>query len=460
VSLSNAGRGEGCLRERYSREARAESAATTEPIPHFQTPTSPSARTPLRTVRETIAAALARISQHAPATSLFGTVGWVAKPSTPVRWRRWVSCIYSGYALLGCVTFSPFALASGGVCKWEGGPGVSLPPSPTLTGYASFCAMEDCVGAGGYAKCTKPKKAPANSRTDAESDQEKWSYQMCDWAGLTSGNVCSQSASWCQAAGGTVFGTNSCGCSGLPSWVIKDNPTFSRAESPVIPTSNAYAPLRLGSNLCSPIVSTDTGWAGITNTDDLVCGGALAQKNGINILEPRRVRYSTTAGPNCTPSSVQLTLTRQRSLACDFGYLARQLPNGDMQCYKPVENVCPTSHPVVPTYGAKQHEQTDFSGGNGLHFVWRYRSDGYYRDKSEPIGSVSPRDVWRHNWQRDLWSQPAGSGLLAILRIGGGEVLYFDDQGNAVLNLNSPRFNGHFYDVDKGVRDEQREEKV
>jgi RHS repeat-associated protein len=312
---------------------------------------------------------------------------------------------------------------------------VSLPPSPTLTGYASFCAMEDCVGEGGYAKCTKPKKAPANSRTDAESDEEKWSYQMCDWGLVTSGGgICSQYASWCQAAGGTVSGANNCECSGLPGWVINNTPTFSRSEQPVLPTSNAYAALRLGSSLCSPIVSTDTGWAGLTNTDDLVCGGSITQKNGINISEPRRIIYNTTLGPSCTPRYVQLTLNRQRSLACDFGYLARTKPNGDMQCYKPVENVCTTANPVVPTYGAKQHEQTDFSGSHGLRFVWRYRSDGYYRDKSEPIGAVSPKDVWRHNWQRNLWAQTAGSGMLAVLRLGGGEVLYFDEQGNAIHN--------------------------
>jgi Fe-S-cluster-containing dehydrogenase component len=37
----------------------------------------------------------------------------------------------------------------------------------------------------------------------------------------------------------------------------------------------------------------------------------------------------------------------------------------------------------------------------------------------------------------------------------------YDPYGKAPSGtLNSPRFNGHFYDVDKGVRDEQREEKV
>ena len=30
----------------------------------------------------------------------------------------------------------------------------------------------------------------------------------------------------------------------------------------------------------------------------------------------------------------------------------------------------------------------------------------------------------------------------------------------SVVPLNLPRFNGHFYDVEKGVRDEQREEEV
>jgi RHS repeat-associated protein len=93
LSLSKAGRGEGCLHKRYSRDGRVEGAPTTEPIPHFKTPTSRSARTRLRTVREMTAATLARISQRAHATVLFGIVGWVAKPSAPVGWRRWVSCI-------------------------------------------------------------------------------------------------------------------------------------------------------------------------------------------------------------------------------------------------------------------------------------------------------------------------------------------------------------------------------
>jgi YD repeat-containing protein len=36
----------------------------------------------------------------------------------------------------------------------------------------------------------------------------------------------------------------------------------------------------------------------------------------------------------------------------------------------------------------------------------------------------------------------------------------YDANGNMNLNLIFPRFNGHFYDVDKGVRDERREEEV
>jgi hypothetical protein len=30
---------------------------------------------------------------------MFGIVGSVAKPSAPLRWRRWVSCLYTAYGL-------------------------------------------------------------------------------------------------------------------------------------------------------------------------------------------------------------------------------------------------------------------------------------------------------------------------------------------------------------------------
>jgi YD repeat-containing protein len=34
---------------------------------------------------------------------LSGIVGWVAKPSAPAGWRRWVSCLYPAYALFVCL---------------------------------------------------------------------------------------------------------------------------------------------------------------------------------------------------------------------------------------------------------------------------------------------------------------------------------------------------------------------
>jgi hypothetical protein len=104
-------------------------------------------------------------------------------------------------AVLSITFAANLAYAAGGQCRWEGGLGAVFPPNPNVSDPRASCLKEDCAGNGGYAQCTEPKIVPANARTDAESDGEKWSYQMCDWA-FGSFNSCGQGASWCQAAGG------------------------------------------------------------------------------------------------------------------------------------------------------------------------------------------------------------------------------------------------------------------
>jgi hypothetical protein len=52
------------------------------------------------------------------------------------------------------------------------------------------------------------------------------------------------------------------------------------------------------------------------------------------------------------------------------------------------------------------------------------------------------------------------SGLCGVSVIRDTPHYFLIKSNNNVTKLIFPRFNGHFYDVDKGVRDERREEEV
>ncbi len=129
--------------------------------------------------------------------------------------------------LLWALSFNAFAHS--GQCKWEGGPGATgLSSDP----YA-YCKIEDCVEDGGLAICTQPRIQPLNNDPSL-ADGEGWTYSICNW-GNESFNSCAQSAKMCQAAGGTPYGANFCGCAGLSdNYIFEENPTMLNSDGPIL----------------------------------------------------------------------------------------------------------------------------------------------------------------------------------------------------------------------------------
>ena len=97
------------------------------------------------------------------------------------------------YLLLvsGAMTYSPPAMATGGKCKWENGPGTD-----------ASCLYEDCLEDGGLMICGEPKIAPGIPWTEAQVDGQKFAYGMCDMAPPSIPKI----AAWCRAEGGTWNG--------------------------------------------------------------------------------------------------------------------------------------------------------------------------------------------------------------------------------------------------------------
>src|SRR5690349_24392062 len=63
------------------------------------------------------------------------------------------------------------AFASGGQCKWEGGPGT-----------AAACKDEDCMEDGGNAMCEEPIAKPPTGIPESWTDGEGFAYGGCDMA--------------------------------------------------------------------------------------------------------------------------------------------------------------------------------------------------------------------------------------------------------------------------------------
>jgi len=87
------------------------------------------------------------------------------------------------------------ASASGGQCKWEGGPG-----SPT---YPS-CRIQDCLEDGGVARCQDPDIVPPVPRSASEADGQHFTYTVCH-----AGTHPSTGFAWCTLGGGS-YANGSC----------------------------------------------------------------------------------------------------------------------------------------------------------------------------------------------------------------------------------------------------------
>lgn len=312
--------------------------------------------------------------------------------------------------------------AANGQCRWEGGPGAA--------GGHAYCRAEDCIGQGGNAQCTKPVGAPAIPFTDAQVGPDKWAFHMCDEAPPHA----SAWANWCISAGGQWHGNNGNPyCDSLPPDIIGGGGSTTNNEGRAVSISDTFVQRKYSS--CSTTLQSDTGW-GASLTSNLCWGGGTVEQAGIPVWELRRRTYNV-----CSGSIFMITMLRNRSVKCPVGYKSRT-SGGQLQCYKPIDAVCPVGNPVAPMSGVKLQTEVDYrsSADIGIELTRHYNSAGYYRPAIvstlgfAPAGQRLPSDYWRHNYDRRIYSVTGSAEVMAIVQRHDGSMRSFDTSGNELDN--------------------------
>ena len=322
---------------------------------------------------------------------------------------------------IGAVAMPNVALAAGGQCVWEGGPGVA--------GGHLYCKAEDCMGAGGLARCTKPQPAASTAVNEGQTGPGYWLYDSCDEQPPHMSFV----ARWCAAAGGdwvVTPGWNT-SCENLPPDIVPGTLATTYTEDRAIEISDNFA--QWGDCNTS---HDDTGWGAAPPT--FFCGGTGSTYNsGVLVGEMRQRTYHY----SCR-SDLSITLYRNRGIKCPTGYNQRQ-SGGQLQCYKPAELTCsPIGNPIAPFSGAKLQTEVDYrpAAPIGIELVRHYNSAGYYRPFGITAAGVPTdatplsTDYWRHTYDRRLYLVTGNAQVLAIAARPDGSLRSFDTNGHEQAN--------------------------
>lgn len=322
---------------------------------------------------------------------------------------------------LGCLillailaAFSHPASATGGLCKWEGGPGV-----------APACRSEDCPKDGGTAICTQVEIQQPRAGNNAEG----YTYDMCDGINYSSNDV-----KWCRAAGGTP-GTGPDGgaaCVDLPEHVLGSMGTYVDDES----LTRTIPDKKVGNPTCDQLTVVDSGWGKQPERDPGCWKFNPTYVNGINTSDRRERVYSghtkASNGTCTTPWTGVIVVRRDRLVQCPLGYGARNRADGDVDCVRQPPCCTTRGDPVQMTTGARVQREEDYQFGdpNGLKVTRYYYSFGFYRPSVRGVSDIATvDDYWRTNYDVRLYKEPDGGLALATIVSPDGGITTFDLAG-------------------------------
>lgn len=308
-------------------------------------------------------------------------------------------------------------------CRWEGG-----------SGAPARCQLEDCPEDGGQAECKEPEPAPSTPLTPEQTDADFFVYTMCDNHGPSMTYI----RLWCEAAGGTW--THNLDCVGMSSAVVGGAGTMVKDEAAMVEISTTFAEKLL--NPCTGLSQDDMPWESAMDITPHCRTGPTVRRNGLPLMQFRYTDYTRHDyhdGNQCRPDekTERVIMSRNRDLVCPAGYLSRNRPNGDLQCYKAASDYCPTvGNPISPISGAKLQAEIDYRYGGlgGLEFSRYYNSQGYFRPHGQELEDDALGPLWRHTYMRRLHLYTDQSLALGAAHRPNGFVLYFDAQGREIHN--------------------------
>ena len=345
--------------------------------------------------------------------------------------RRGALAAVSGLGVITCallvtafVVMPRAAHATNGQCVWEGGPGATVYPG---------CLLEDCMGSGGYAYCTKPLPRPPVGLNDTQVDGDMFDYGFDDGMELDMGDFCvGLGGTW-----GGLIGTGA-GCSNLPSGY--NGALNASTESLALQGAQAGMTIKFGGTYnggtnaggCgSAQVIADTGW-----------GQGTVYTNGEVVFDSRAQTYQAADCPNTT---MVVNITKSRLIQCPQVFDARTWIT-TVQCAIPSTGClyCDLArsigdvigNPVSPVTGGKVEYQIDYQAGGagGLSFGHFYNSVGVFRLPTDGPKKFGFTDFWQFSYQRVLAPITGVTGLSAAIHREDGSVEWFDGSGNELLN--------------------------
>jgi len=327
---------------------------------------------------------------------------------------------------LGCLLFLAFvavfshhAEASGGQCRWEGGPGLD-----------ASCRTQDCPRDGGTAICTQVEiQKPTQG-----DNPEGYTYGMCDGSLYTSNDV-----KWCIAAGGTP-GTGpdgGAGCDNLPEHVLGGMGQSVDEES----LTYTIPDKKVGNPTCDKTNVVDSGWGKQPEHDPGCWPFNPTSINGINVSDRRERTYSghvKAADGTCgTPWDYTVVVRRDRAVKCPLGYSTRNRADGDIDCIVDPPCCKKLGDPVQVANGARVQREEDYRFGDprGLQLTRYYYSFGFFRPVIRGASDVAGvDDFWRNSYDIRLYPEASGSAALATVVSPDGSITSFDTTGAPLQN--------------------------
>jgi YD repeat-containing protein len=270
---------------------------------------------------------------------------------------------------------------------------------------AAHAAPNDCIGA-----------SPDGRLLCRASEPTPFTYSLC----YENASAFWRDNAMCYARGGTPGANGTCPGS-TPD-----------TEDNLAQRAGLYAQYLTGEG-CS--LSSDSGWDVVHSS--IWCwsaNGPLYQEGHLISTFRRFVASCPSAGP--VPSMA----SKGRTLECPVGYAYTNTSIGP-RCTRPLEacgDKCAVEgNPITPATGVKVQTELDYQHPRGLELRRFYHSLRFYEPYTTTPGAHSENhfdSAWRSNFNKRVIPLTGLPHASAALALPSGEVQYFDNAGDEILN--------------------------
>jgi YD repeat-containing protein len=287
----------------------------------------------------------------------------------------------------------------------------------TLVCFFLFCAAisrsvaapNDCIG-----------DSPDGRLFCGASVPKPFTYSLC----YENASAFWRDNAMCYARGGTPGANGTCPGS-TPD-----------TEDNLAPRAVAYAQYLNGSS-CT--LASDSGWDAVHSSNWCWNGNGPIYQEGHLVSTLRTFVASCESG-----GQVPTTALKSRPLECPVGY-TYALTSSGWRCVRPLEacNGCPAEgNPITPGTGVKVQSELDYRHPRGLELRRFYHSFRFYEPYTTTPGAHSQNQfdtAWRSNFNKRVIPLTGVPHATAALALPTGDVQYFDNAGNEILNYHGAK---------------------